>query len=231
MTEAEWLACDDPTPMLDFLRGKASDRKIRLYATAWCRRGWAVLTNPASQRAVEASERFADDPATLGELEAASGRAREQLRSAGPRALPRSKAAVAHLGLLAAVWVSSPGAWDAAEAARAWWGTARSRAQSEELDARERRERAGLLRDLFGNPFRPVNLSRSWLTPDVLPLAQAAYDNRTLPAGTLEPERLALLADALEEAGCDNADILGHLRGEGPHVRGCWAVDLVLGKE
>jgi hypothetical protein len=65
----------------------------------------------------------------------------------------------------------------------------------------------------------------------LLSLAQAAYDERTVPAGTLDPARLAVLADALEDAGCDNADILSHLRGTGPHVRGCWAVDLVLGRE
>jgi hypothetical protein len=61
-------------------------------------------------------------------------------------------------------------------------------------------------------------------------LAQAAYDDLILPAGTLDSARLLLLADALEDAGCADADLLGHLRGEGPHVRGCWAVDLVLGK-
>jgi hypothetical protein len=64
----------------------------------------------------------------------------------------------------------------------------------------------------------------------VVALAQAAYEQRELPAGTLDLTRLAVLADALEEAGCDQADLLGHLRGPGPHVRGCWAVDLVLGK-
>ena len=61
-------------------------------------------------------------------------------------------------------------------------------------------------------------------------LAQAAYDQRTLPAGHLDPARLAVLADALDEAGCTDADVLNHLRGPGPHVRGCWAVDLLLGK-
>ena len=61
-------------------------------------------------------------------------------------------------------------------------------------------------------------------------LAPAAYDDRTLPAGTLDPDRLAVLADALEEAGCDNDDLLSHVRGPGPHVRGCWVVDLLLGK-
>jgi hypothetical protein len=62
-------------------------------------------------------------------------------------------------------------------------------------------------------------------------LARAAYNDRHLPAGTLDATRLAVLADALEEAGCDSADILGHLRGSGPHVRGCWVIDLLLRKE
>jgi hypothetical protein len=89
----------------------------------------------------------------------------------------------------------------------------------------------GLLRDVFGNPFRPATIAPTWQTPTVVTLSQAAYDNRTLPAGTLDPARLAVLADALEEADCTDGDLLGHLRGPGPHVRGCWAVDLLLGKE
>jgi hypothetical protein len=87
------------------------------------------------------------------------------------------------------------------------------------------------LRDSFGNPFRPVSLAPAWLTPAVLNLAQAAYDNRVLPSGLLDNTGLAILADALEEAGCDSADFLSHLRGPGPHVRGCWAVDLILSKD
>jgi hypothetical protein len=67
-------------------------------------------------------------------------------------------------------------------------------------------------------------------TPAVLSLAQAAYDHRELPAGPLDPARLAELAGALEHAGCADAELLGHLRGDGPHVRGCWAVDAILGK-
>jgi hypothetical protein len=90
---------------------------------------------------------------------------------------------------------------------------------------------ASLLRDIFGLiPFRPLTLSPAWQTPTVLSLAQAAYENRILPGGTLDAERLAVLADALEEAGCSDAEILGHLRGDGPHWRGCWVVDLVMGR-
>ena len=94
-------------------------------------------------------------------------------------------------------------------------------------------EYAQLLRDVVGNPFRPVVLSPAWLTWSdgiVVRLARSAYDERKLPEGTLDNGRLAILADALEEAGCSDADILGHLRGPGPHVRGCWPVDLCLGK-
>jgi hypothetical protein len=94
--------------------------------------------------------------------------------------------------------------------------------------------RAGVvavLRDIFGNPFRPVSLARSWLTPTVANLAATAYEERALPSGELDRTRLAVLADALEEAGCTDATILDHLRGPGPHVRGCWALDAILGRQ
>ena len=89
----------------------------------------------------------------------------------------------------------------------------------------------GVLREVFGNPFRSVALDPAWQTSTVVSLAQAAYEERILPAGTLDPDRLAVLADALEEAGCDNPDILSHLRGPGPHYRGGFALDLLLSKE
>jgi hypothetical protein len=97
-------------------------------------------------------------------------------------------------------------------------------------------EQAGqcaLLRCIFGNPFRPVTVNPAWLAWNggtVFKLAQAAYENRDLPSGHLDTSRLSILADALEEAGCSDADLLAHLRGPGPHCRGCWAVDLILGK-
>jgi hypothetical protein len=87
-----------------------------------------------------------------------------------------------------------------------------------------------LLREVVGNPFCPVCFDPSWRTPPVVALTHAAHDNRLPPCGTLENGHLLTLADALEEAGCTDAAILGHLRGSGPHVRGCWAVDLLLGK-
>jgi len=87
----------------------------------------------------------------------------------------------------------------------------------------EAAEHARLLRDIFGNPFRPTAFDLSWRTATAVGLARALYDSRDFAA-------MPVLADALEDAGCDNADVLSHCRGLGPHVRGCWVVDLVLGK-
>ena len=91
-----------------------------------------------------------------------------------------------------------------------------------------RRNRGELLGDIFGNPFRPITLAADHRTPTVVSLAQAAYDERHLPSGELDLDRLAVLSDALEEAGA-SGELLDHFRSPGPHVRGCWAVDLVLG--
>jgi hypothetical protein len=90
-----------------------------------------------------------------------------------------------------------------------------------------------LLRDIFGNPFRQLAIDSAWFqwNDGIVPrLAAAIYEDRRLPEGTLDTGRFAVLADALEEAGCANEEILGHLRGPGPHVRGCWVIDLLLGK-
>jgi hypothetical protein len=81
-----------------------------------------------------------------------------------------------------------------------------------------------LLRDIFGNPFHPVIFDPRWRTADVVGLARGIYEERAF-------DRLPLLADALLDAGCDDEHLLAHVRGPGPHARGCWAVDLVLGKQ
>ena len=84
-----------------------------------------------------------------------------------------------------------------------------------------------LLHEVIGNPFRPVTIEAAWLTWNtgtVPRLAQVIYEERAF-------DRLPVIADALEEAGCTDAAILGHCRGPGPHVRGCWVIDLLLGKQ
>jgi len=227
MTEQEWLACTDPREMLEALRasGKASDRKLRLFACACCRLVWGSLIDQRSRGAVEVAERFADGLAGPGEMDAA--RPAAEAAFAGAEAFYQETVTTyghydredeCEAAEVAIASVARP-VWPAVHALRGWVSF-----------LRERKPR--LLRDIFGPiPFRLVSTSPGWQTPQVVALAQAAYDERELPAGTLDTTWLAVLADALEEAGCVQADILGHLRGPGPHVRGCWAVDLLLGKE
>jgi hypothetical protein len=95
---------------------------------------------------------------------------------------------------------------------------------------REKRPFCDLIRDLFGNPFRPVAIDPAWLTPAVVAIARAAYEQRHPGRGTLDSARLAVLADALEEAGCTDPALLGHCRSGGEHYRGCFLVDALLGK-
>ncbi len=119
---------------------------------------------------------------------------------------------------------------DAQEAV--WFGTTEGQRSAVLAECRAQ---AALLRDVCGPiPYRGIPMEPAWLTwngETVVKLAAACYEERTLPEGTLDRARLAVLADALEEAGCADAGLLGHLRSEGPHVRGCAAIDAILGKE
>lgn len=258
MTEQEWLSGEDPARMLGLFFApnvltapKPSDRKLRLLAAACCRAvGW-------SGEVIDAGERWAETGVPPDELP-------PNIKFGGQ------------------TWLYYPGAADAARE----WATRSS--------VPTRATRAAILRDIIGNPFRPVTLPTRrevigvvadgdnsggdfyppgsvitrvlpcpWRTPQVMDLAAAAYEHRI--DGALDPFRLALLADALEEAGCtqkcitrysddsqwwcqDGAwndgecsrcggvgyvthPVIEHLRSPGPHYRGCWAVDLILGKE
>lgn len=220
MTESEWLSCTDPAAMFLLLRdsGGATERKLRLFACACCRLVWHLLGDVRSREAVEVAERFGDGHATQGQLDAA--------REAASAAWNAAWAAAGEADWDAArdaAWVACAAASDAAASAAS--------ASSAAWDV-DPGTRADLFRDIF-NAWLPA------LTPSLLAwhdaliprLAQAAYDERFLPSGHLDPQRLAVLSDALEEAGCTDAALLEHLRGEGPHWRGCWAVDAVLRKE
>jgi hypothetical protein len=106
---------------------------------------------------------------------------------------------------------------DLAAASQAWHAA----------ESAEKRAQCALLRDVFGNPFRPVRAEPAWLAWDggtVAKLAHAIYDGRRF-------SELPYLGDALEEAGCADETVLRHCRGPGPHVRGCWVLDLLLGKQ
>jgi hypothetical protein len=216
--ESSWLACSDPDEMLRLLAGRASDRKLRLFVVAACRRVWGRLADDRSRAVVAVAERFADGAATAAELRSAY----EAAPGGEPAANVASCAGMANADM-AAMWVT--GSFAALAAAGVRKAVARTRAAA-------RRPLCALLRELFGNPFRPVVVRPDWLTwqgAAVTRLAQAAYDNRS-PEGLLDGTRLAVMADALEEAGCDDRPILDHLRCGGDHVRGCHLLDALLGR-
>lgn len=234
MTEAEWLASTNPTPMLEYLRGKASDRKLRLFAVACCCRTLTGSSGPHDQEdaILGLVERCAD-----GELTIEQVRSEDTVEWYEPSGEPERWAVLGAAGLTggeggsmvtldaheAALEVS--GCVSEYAACRAMY--AASHAPNKAWDAgreAELPELCRVVREVFGNPFRPVTADPAWLRPNVLELAQTIYDERAF-------DRLPKLADALEKAGCTHSDILAHCRQPGEHVRGCWVVDLILGKE
>jgi hypothetical protein len=197
-----------------------------LLAVALCRRIWDRFQYDDCREAVEAVERLADDPRVYDEdyaIAAEADAAMERLQEGYARvheAAPGPRGAYLAATACGGMWHDPDGLIEgvAEVAAIAAAGDAEGPAWEA-----ERRAQARLLHELFGNPFRPVAADRSWLTSDVVGLARAIYDDRAF-------DRLPSLADALQDAGCDQADVLAHCRGDGPHVRGCWVVDLLLGK-
>jgi hypothetical protein len=238
MTEAEWLGGNDPKPMLEFLLCGPWGRKFRLFALACCDRIAGHITDPRSQAAV----RFAEQHVEAG----VKGRRGRPAVVAGARtacslayALPRTAvtpedAARALLEINAAH--AADGALDTVSYHAALFcsgfasntvGWASGHAAYEAAQRGEKAVQADLVRDVFGPlPFREVAVAPPWLTWNagaVPRLAQAIYEERAF-------DRLPILADALEEAGGTDAALLGHCRAPGPHVRGCWVIDLLLGK-
>lgn len=263
MTESDWLTATDPTEMLESLRGKASDRELRLFAVACCQRVGHLLVEEACRRAVALAERLADGMASRQEVEQTVAQATASAQtwddegwgsleraakwSAMQSAIlslnnaPAAMGAHAHAARGMGFHIGTP-ADGASQKAFQAWSVLRGKpgehealtiwaAESEKVNAihtsatnQESGEQCHLLRDIIGNPFRPINIEPSWRTFAVLALAKQAYESRDF---TTAP----ILADALQDAGCDDATILGHLRSETQHVRGCFAVDALLGKE
>jgi hypothetical protein len=247
MTKADWLACGDPEQMLAHLQGNwlkkirtlfgikrtrwgdhatLSKRKLRLFYCACCRQFCPAIEESPFGNAVSVAERYADELVDARGVRAAYNR----VRSDSPSAVD--------------FWV-----WWACDTALRVEGFFRLSTSIESafmsycLDGQDERllpdplyesllpsllkcrnAMAALLRDIFGNPFHPITPDPSWLTSNVTALAQTIYDDRAF-------DRMPILADALEDTGCDNQDILNHCRESGVHVRGCWVVDLLLEKE
>jgi hypothetical protein len=227
MTEADWLACTDPRLMQEFLHGKVSDRKLRLFAVACCRRFWTKLTDPRSRQSVEAAEMYADGLISYIALEEAASAADDYFgstciygtstgdqlaRAAEFAAVPLKISSGSRMTTLA--WFSEC----------AVWGMLNASEEGEAAYQSGLANQVPVLREVVGNPFRPVVVQPGWLTTNVTALAQAIYEQKAF-------DRLPILADALEDAGCTNAEVLNHCRQPGIHVRGCWALDLLLGKK
>ena len=202
MTEAEWLTGTGLGTLIASL-GPVSERKFKLFACACCRRVWSALSDHRGRKAVEEAERHYDGAGA--EKRPADGR--------GARYDSRSPAeAAASLLLRFSGWQTALHVACFAQDAAPDPGA-------------EKTAQIVLLRDVVGNPFRPVAFDPDWRTDTVASLARVMYDGREFGA-------MPILADALQDAACDNDDVLSHCRDTSlTHVRGCWVVDLVLGKE
>jgi hypothetical protein len=200
--------------MLEYLRGKVSDRKLRWFMVACCRWAWEQLTLPESRQIVVAVEASIDQ--LLGDVGIAlAARTPTKNRLGGGNQLVRYLVEEDAQAGGRSMAIMAPRTCVTRQ--QHTWGTGY-------------KALGQIVRDIF-NPFRPVTVPPACVTAQVVAVAQAAYDERKLPWGILDVARLMVLADALEDAGCDQADLLGHLRSPGPHVRGCWPLDLLLGKE
>lgn len=258
MNELEWLSCTKPLPMLHFLAGKVSERKLVLFSLACCRRIWHLMTDEVSRRAVETTENYLGGRAGREELDAARTialRKSEEMLETYGSALRKltdglrrpdgsweepticekvSKAfrehayhnlnfsaasAAAGCAALAADTV----AYEVAAAASGYETAPGDDYRDFEALTAEEAALSMILREVVGNPFRSICLASKWLNQRVIAIADAVFENGAF-------ERMPELADALESAGCTNEDILAHCRGPGPHVRGCWVVDLLLGQ-
>lgn len=228
MTEEEWRNAAEPAPLLKFLQTrrlhtrKTVRRKLRLFACACCRRVWDFLGEVARGWVCEA-EGLTDRGQALTSEE---WKERRSIRGWGDDRLGSGDAEFASQQTL------NSNVMDAAsEASRNAANARRFSSATTDWDrvlAAERRVQALVLRDVIGNPFAAGAPRSGWLTSTVLSVAHAAYDERQLPGGELDSDRLAVLADALEEVGAP-AELATHLRSPGPHVRGCFVVDLCLG--
>ena len=201
MTEAEWLTCDEPSELVGFLDSRLSRRKLRLIICALCRLSWHKFTDERSRRAVIAVEESVESPSS----DEIPQSAQSDAIAAYDAVYYHGEAGADYMPAQAAAILAFGGTIEAM-----WCLPTGGRG-------------AAIMRDIAGNLFRPASLNPSWRTDSVLALACQMYESRDFDV-------MPILADALQDAGCNDAHVLDHCRRPGPHVRGCWVVDLVLGK-
>ena len=234
MTEVEWLHCDDPGPMLRFIQPRASDRKLRMFLLACCRDLWDAAADEATRYTLAVATQVADSGPggmTVAETRTLAGWAVIDCGASIPyepvltwtEEATRRKVASSAAGplleeVLEALACSRLQDWSAAR----WDGML----QGVEAKGVGPARQAELLRDICRGPFRPIHFLAAWRAGNVGAIhgvAHAIYQEEAF-------DELPVLGDVLEDAGCTEDEILGHLRGPGPHVRGCWVLDLILGK-
>ncbi len=255
MTEAEWLACDDPDALLEYLKQlkrwegiETSERKLRTLACAFCRRIWHLMPDELSRATVELCEYYVDGLADPQPLWARGGFSTAVPEHSYDEGTVECEAyfAARFVGYRMEVF-TGPARHSAEEGAPGIVSRCAARAAvlSGTPVEESARVQCAIIRDIIGNPFRraahnpaycaprtsvalvryqPGPFDPEWGTDTALALASQMYESRDFSP-------MPILADALQDAGCDNADILDHCRGSDPHVRGCWVVDLLLGKE
>jgi hypothetical protein len=201
MTEEEWLSSNGPSAMLYFVQHQVSFRKLRLFTCACCRLDWHKFVDERSRIAVMSAETSADSPSPEGVLQTVKQVAKDAYEEA---------------------YYGGPAGTDYRPSNAAWALTCGADVTAFSfLDTGARA--ISLIYDIFGNPFRPVTFDPRWRTSDLVGLAQAIYEDKAF-------ERMPIVGDALMDAGCEEEQIIAHCRGEGPHVRGCWVVDIILDK-
>jgi hypothetical protein len=210
--------------MFDLLPTNASDRKLRLFGVACCRHVESHLwAGVHSLQAISVAEEYADGLATEEQLGIAQLAVESRLELYP--AEPVYDASYWACGSIMGDCAWRCGYYAANCSTRPFAGQgSEADAQCKVVRANVLRVEAMFLRDIFGNPFRPVAFSPAWRTDTAVALANQTYDSRDFGA-------MPILADALQDAGCDSEEVLGHCRGPGPHVRGCWVVDLVLDRK
>jgi hypothetical protein len=240
MTDKEWMTCEETHDMLQCVlnehaanRRKVGRRKLRLFACASCRLFCDEMTDPRSLAAIEYMERFTDGEADVAKMADVQDAAHAALRNIDSRPPPNGIKRTEMSGMLAAeaaFWLVDKRAnWCVYAALKTSAGLSDNsrhhfNADRDQKWAEQLRTMCHLLREIFGNPFHSVVFKKSWWTDTVLSLARQMYDSREFSA-------IAILADALQDAGCDNDDILTHCRDANQvHIRGCWVLDLILGK-
>jgi hypothetical protein len=218
MTADEWDVGDDLWDQFDAYRHRDRNRLRAL--TCACARRVLEVAGPAAHSAfagvVDVAERYAGGRATRAELLAARKLLRQSIKE-----LRGTKAK--HKGLVvSAIAELTDDTFEGFEYMLQSAGEVLKRTSGRRFPA-VKGMLSTLIRDIFGNPFRSVVFDPAWRTGTAVSLARQMYEGREFSA-------MPILADAIQDAGCEEAAILDHCRGSGPHVRGCWVVDLVLGK-